>query len=154
MRVSERIGVVVVALSMLSTTGANDQSRAAGSSLVGSLDINDPETGDGAGCFFFLADDEPKIHVLIDRDDHGWVRIDGKIEKLEPARDFVMWPSNTGGKLERTYRSEGTKAELNIEVSTGCGERADNCLVIYEGRLELTHGDNNSTLRVKGNCGG
>ena len=120
--------------------------------LIGPLDINSQETGDGAGCFFAIAEDALDSYVFVDRDGYGWMRIGGEIQKFEPEDELIMWPSRQGDTLNLVHTSDESQVELSIAVSTGCGEREDNCAVEYGGTLTLSVKGVESTTKVKGHC--
>jgi len=120
--------------------------------IIGSLDINTQETGDGAGCIFSTSKAEKDTFVFVERDGFGWMRINDKLKKYKPSSMLVMWPSKKGDKLNRAYKSEQAHLKLDIEVTNGCGEQEDNCAVIYKGNLTLSERGNETVIEVKGHC--
>lgn len=119
---------------------------------IGSLDVDSPETGEGAGCFFSVDEGNAKTYVLVDRDGYGWMRLDGEIEKLVPVPGTVMWPSKEGETLTRTYASGDRRAELEAKVVKGCAESEDHCAVSYGGALRLVTTEGETLLSVEGRC--
>ncbi len=122
-------------------------------SLIGALDINSRETGDGAGCFFNSAENDVESYVFVDRDGYGWIRINNKIEKFKSIKEFIMWPSKKGDTLDLVYKSDHNQVELSFVVSTGCKEAEDNCTVMYDGILTIYFKGNEYVIKVKGSCG-
>lgn len=148
-RTAASLLMLFVAGSLSASAAAQNRGRPP---AIGSLDVDSRETGDGAGCLFSVDEGNAKTYVLVDRDGYGWMRLDGTVEKLVPVPGLVMWPSKEGETLTRTYTSGDRRAELKIEVVTGCAEREDNCAVSYGGTLRLATTEGETLLRVEGRC--
>jgi hypothetical protein len=123
-----------------------------GASSIGSIDINNQETGDGGDCFFFITENDVESYIFVDRDGYGWMNVNNKIEKLKPIKEFIMWPSKEGDKLNRIYKSGQLQVKLSVEVIVGCKEYEDSCAVVYDGTLNLHLKDNETIIKIKGNC--
>jgi hypothetical protein len=145
-------GIAALSFSLFIGTTAEVFPAAGNAINIGSLDINSQETGDGAGCFFFTVENGKEVYVFVERDGYGWIRINDGLEKLAPSSQFVMWPSKSGEKLDRLYRSDRSQVKLAIQVAAGCGEFDDNCAVTYDGTLSVTFKKNRSVMAVNGVC--
>ncbi len=145
--------LTVLIMSILSITSSLHIARASSAHSIGSLDINSQEAGDGAGCFFYITENNIDSYVFVDRDGYGWIRINNKIEKFKPVKAFFMWTSKKGDKLNRIYTSGQSQVELSVEVTTGCTQYEDNCAAIYGGTLSLHLNGNETVIKVKGKCG-
>ncbi len=144
---------LLLTLLIVTASGSLMIIHAGSDSEIGSLDINSRETGDGAGCFFSIADNDAESYVFLDRDGYGWIRLNTKLEKLNPTNEFIMWPSKKGDTLHIVYKSDKIQVNLNIEVTTGCKESEDNCSVVYEGTLIILTNGKESIVTVQGFCG-
>ncbi len=138
--------VILIAISQL-TIG-----KARSAPSIGSLDTNNQETGDGAGCFFYKNENNLETLVFVERDGYGWMRVNDTLQKLKPSKAFVMFPSEKGDTLNRIYTSGQSQVELNMKVISGCEKSEDNCAVVYDGTLILHFKGRATVINGKGSC--